>query len=91
MADATNEKTTTEMLYRNDQDDSLKVPAVEKRRYNKRIRYLADPRINRVRRKRGGNYYIYRRGDDIQIYLGTADFILRAVTIYRKGKGMGNV
>lgn len=45
---------------------------------NKKIRRIAEPHINR-RRVKGRYYYYYCRGTDQEIYLGTADNILRAV------------
>lgn len=43
-----------------------------------RLIRIADPYI-RAHKKDGRNYYYYCRGIDPEIYLGTADSILRAV------------
>lgn len=51
-------------------------PTTKKRAY--RIRRLADPHI-RSKKIKGRLFYYYVRGTDKEIYLGSADTILRAV------------
>ena len=44
----------------------------------KRIRRIAEPHI-RAHQVKGRQYYSYIRGEDKEIYLGTAESILKAV------------
>ena len=53
---------------------------------NKPIKRIADPHIEAGKRK-GKNYYYYRRGVDAPIYLGTADSILKAVQLAKLATG----
>lgn len=84
MEDATNKKEDEKMLSQQGGSVSLAIPSIKGCRDNKQLRYYADPLIHRTKRKRGGVYYTYRQGESTEIYLGTADFILRAVTFYRE-------
>jgi hypothetical protein len=68
--------------------DSLAVDMPLKTCKKKRIHYVADPHIEPYK-KYGRTYYRYRRGIDPPVHLGTADFILNAVTICRAGERVG--
>lgn len=64
--------------------DSLDIPIPKIPPTKKRIRRIALPRV-REHKVKGRYFYTYCRGIDREIYLGTADAILRAV------KGVKNV
>ena len=53
-----------------------KIPPTKKRAY--RIRRIAEPHI-RGHKVKGRTYYTYCRGTDQEIYLGSANAILKAV------------
>ena len=55
----------------------LNIPLTKKRAY--RIRRIALPYI-RAHKVKGRTFYTYTRGTDREIYLGTADAILEAVS-----------
>jgi hypothetical protein len=58
---------------------SLGMPVIQKTATKKRIRRIAEPHI-RSHKVYGYIYYYYVRGEDQEIYLGSADSILKAVT-----------
>ena len=58
---------------------SLGMPAPKPTLTKKRIRRIAEPHI-RSHKVYGYIYYYYVRGEDQEIYLGSADSILKAVT-----------
>ena len=63
---------------------SYEIPVPAATSTKKRIRRIADPHI-RHKTIKGRNYYYYCRGEDREIYLGTADSVLAAV-MTAKGK-----
>lgn len=71
--------------------DSLSLLQPKRGCDKKRIRRIAEPHLQ-AHRVRGRLYYTYRRGIDPEIYLGSADAILKAVkeryeqNKYRVGK-----
>lgn len=87
MINDTNKNSASKMLSRSGGTTSLDLPPTKKSRVNKRLRYCADPIIHRTKRKRGSTYYTFRRGENQEIYLGTAEFILKAVTFYKQEQG----
>lgn len=87
MDDNTSGKGQDEMLSQRNTLLSLGALGPRRRRDNKQLHYQADPHLQLRRSKRGGPYYTFRRGEDKEIYLGSAEFILKAVTIYKRGKG----
>jgi hypothetical protein len=58
---------------------SLDIQVPKKNSTKKRIRRIAEPHI-RSHQVNGYLYYYYVRGEDREIYLGSADTILKAVT-----------
>lgn len=86
MDGATNGKDKNKMLSQQDVMSRYNIPTRSRRRDNKHVHYQADPHIQYHKGARGSPFYTYRRGEDKEIYLGTAETILRAVTFYREGK-----
>lgn len=82
MVNATNEIAEPEKLVNNDPLSLRNIIMAEKPPTKKRIRRIAEPHL-RPHTVKGRTYYTYCRGTDREIYLGSADAILKAV----KGNG----
>jgi hypothetical protein len=84
MINTRHEKTEEEKLVKQGTSTTLEIPDVEeikKTLTNQRVRRVADPYI-RPHRTKNKVYYTHCRGDK-EIYLGSADFILKAVLFYK--------